>query len=297
MASSSLVHVFDASVYVFRAYYSLPEMRAPDGSHTHAAYGFANTLLKYLGEERPTHVAITFDHSMESFRNEIDSEYKAQRGEPPEDLEGQFPICREIARALGLATFEREDYEADDLVATLARRLAKRGTRVRIVSTDKDLAQLVREDGRVVLYDLARERTLDADGVRVKFGVDPAQIPDYLGLVGDVVDNLPGVPGVGAVSAAAALGAFGRIEDIPAEAEAWSGVRVRGAARLAERIGSHRQRALLTRELATLVDDVPGVRVDLRQLAWRGADRARFEGLCEELGWGRIATRVPRWVT
>ena len=164
-----------------------------------------------------------------------------------------------------------------------------------ILTSDKDLAQLVREDGRVVLFDLARGETRDADAVRERFGVDPAQIPDWLGLVGDAVDNLPGVPGVGPVGAAAALRAFGRIESIPADPERWKPLGVRGAARLAARIETHRERALRTRELATVVRDVPGVRADLRRLRWRGARRSRVEPLFERLGWGRIATRIPRW--
>ena len=290
-----LVHLIDGSVYIFRAYYSLPSMSAPDGTPTHAAYGFANTLIKYLTERRPTHLAVAFDYSTESFRNQLEPDYKAQRGDPPEDLEPQFELCTRVAEALGIPTFEVEDFEADDLIATLATRLLKKGARVSVVSVDKDLAQLVREDGRVVCHDLARDATLDADGVRAKFGVDPAQIPDYLGLVGDAVDNLPGVPGVGAKTAAAALGAFGRIEAIPEDPEAWKQVGVRGAARAAGRIAEHRERALRTRELATVRRDVPGIAPSLRDLALRGADRGLVEPLFERLGWGRIAERIPRF--
>jgi 5'-3' exonuclease len=293
--SGALVHLIDAPVYVFRAYHSLPDMRAPDGTPTGAAYGFTNSLLKWLREARPSHVAVTFDFSMESFRNAIEPGYKAQRGEPPDDLAPQFGICAEVSRALGLQVFEQPDYEADDLIATLATQLARRGARSVVMTTDKDLAQLVREDGRVVLYDLARGETRDADAVRAVFGVDPAQIPDWLGLVGDAVDNLPGVPGVGPVGASAALRAFGSIERIPADPGAWSRLGVRGAARLAARIDAHRERALRTRALATLVRDVPGVRADLRRLRWRGADRSALEPLLACLGWGRIATRVPLW--
>ncbi len=290
-----LVHLIDGSVYIFRAYYSLPSMSAPDGTPTHAAYGFANTLIKYLTERRPTHLAVAFDYSTESFRNQLEPDYKAQRGDPPEDLEPQFELCTRVTEALGIPTFEVEDFEADDLIATLATRLVKKGARVSVVSVDKDLAQLVREDGRVVCHDLARDATLDADGVRAKFGVDPAQIPDYLGLVGDAVDNLPGVPGVGPVGAAAALRAFGRIEAMPADAAAWRATGVRGAVRLGERIHAHRERALRTRSLAELRRDAPGVTADLRRLAYRGADRRRVAALCEDLGWGRVATRIPRW--
>jgi 5'-3' exonuclease len=295
LAGHPTVHLIDAPVYVFRAYHALPDMRAPDGTPTAAAYGFTNTLLKWMADTAPSHVAVAFDHSFESFRNEIEPAYKAQRGDPPEDLEPQLPICEEVCQALGLAVFEKEDYEADDLIATLAHQLAGRGARAVVMTSDKDLAQLVREDGRVVLHDLARSETRDADGVRAKFGVDPAQIPDWLGLVGDAVDNLPGVPGVGPKSASAALRAFGHIESIPADPQAWQGVPVRGAARLAARVAEHRERALRTRDLATVVRDVPDIRADLRRLRWRGARRDQVETLFERLGWGRITDRIPRW--
>ena len=295
MAQRPLVHLIDGPIYIFRAYYSLPAMSAPDGTPTNAAYGYANTLIKYLTDAQVSHAAVCFDHSAESFRNEIEPGYKAQRGEPPDDLVPQFDLCTEATAALGLPVFTREDFEADDLIATLTAQLLKKGARVVIVTTDKDLCQLVREDGRATVYDLGRDVELDADGVREKFGVDPAQIPDYLGLVGDAVDNLPGVPGVGAKGAGAALRTFGRIEKIPEAAEEWSGVAVRGAAGLAARIAEHRERALLTRELATLRYDVPGVKADLSQLRYRGADRLAVEDLFVRLDWGRIATRISRW--
>jgi 5'-3' exonuclease len=292
VTAAPVVHLIDASVYVFRAYHALPPMAAPDGTPTHAAYGFTNTLLRYLREAEVAHAAVCFDHSMRSFRNDLEPGYKAQRGDPPADLEPQFGIAARAARALGLAVFEAPDFEADDCIATLAAAVLAQGGRGVVVSSDKDLAQLVREDGRVVLHDFARGETLDAEGVRRRFGVDPQQIPDYLGLVGDAVDNLPGVPGVGPKSAAAALRAFGRIEAIRGDAAAWRGVAVRGAARVAERVAAHRERALRTRELARLRSDVPGLRVELPALRWRGADPRGVEELFGRLGWGRIATRA-----
>jgi DNA polymerase-1 len=295
VARGPVVHLIDGHVLIFRAYHSLPPMQAPDGTPTHAAYGFANSLIKYLAEKRPSHVALAFDHAMVSFRNELEPGYKANRGETPEDLEPQFPLCARIAGALGVAAFEREDFEADDVIATLALRLLRRGARVAVVTTDKDLAQLVRADGAVWVHDPARDERRDAAAVRAKFGVEPEQIPDYLGLVGDSADNLPGVPGIGPRTAAAALGAFGAIEAIPADPAAWSAVPIRGAARAAAAIDRHRERALRTRALATLRCDVPGLRADLRRLAYRGAERETVEALFAELGWGQITTRIPRW--
>jgi DNA polymerase-1 len=295
VAKRPLVHLIDGPVYIFRAYYSMPPMSAPDGAPTNAAYGFANTLVKYLAETGLTHGAVAFDFSGESFRNALEPGYKAQRGEPPDDLVPQFDLCARVAGALGLPVFEKENYEADDLIATLAERLVAKGASARIVTSDKDLAQLVREDGRIVTYDLARDELRDAAGVREKFGVDPDQIPDYLGLVGDSVDNLPGVPGVGPVGASAALRAFGRIEHIPADPLDWADVGVRGAARMAALIDEHRERALRTRDLANVCRDVPDTAASLRSLAYRGADPAMIETLFEQLGWQKIATRIPRF--
>ncbi len=293
--SSPLVHLFDGHVYIFRAYYSLPPMKASDGSPCNAAYGFANTLIRYMTEEDPTHVGVCFDADMTSFRNEIEPEYKAQRAETPEDLEPQFDLCHEISIALGFATFELENYEADDLLATICSEVLSRRGRARIVTTDKDLCQLVREDGRAVVYDLAKEKTYDADGVREKFGVSPDQIPDYLGLVGDTIDNLPGVPGVGPKSASALLIVFPTIEAIPDDFDAWSEVEVRGARRLHERVMEHRPRALKTKELATVLRAVPGIKPGLKELAYRGADRERTGELFERLGWNRIRDRITKW--
>jgi DNA polymerase-1 len=289
------VHLFDGHYFIFRAWFSLPPLTAPDGSQTQAAYGFTSTLLKYLADPELTHAAVCLDHTLESFRNELEPGYKATRGEPPAELEAQFDLCREVLRALGIPCYEAPDYEADDVIATLCRQLAARGVRVEVHTSDKDLAQVVREDGRVVLRDPRSGERIDADAVRARFGVDPARIPDYLGLVGDAVDNLPGVPGVGPKTAGALLRAFGSLEAIPEDPAAWEGLGLRGAARLAGRIAEHRERALRTRDLATLRDDVPGLEVRPDDLALRGASREAVRSLFERLGWGRIAERIPRW--
>lgn len=299
--SEPLVHLFDGHVYIFRAYHSLPPMTADDGTPCNAAYGFANTLIRYAADEDPSHAAVCFDAAMTSFRNAIEPGYKAQRGETPDDLEPQFDLCREIAEALGFAVFEQDDYEADDLLGALCEEVLRADGSARVLTTDKDLCQLVREDGRVVVHDLAKEKTFDAQAVREKFGVGPSQIPDYLGLVGDVIDNLPGVPGVGAKSAAALLQVFDSIEAIPSvegagdAIGAWADVKIRGAAKLAGKIEAHRARALATKSLATVLRAVPGLSADLSDLAYQGAHRDRVEVLFDRLGWSRIRDRIPRW--
>ena len=277
---------------MFRAYHALPPMHTPDGTPCHAAYGFANTLVRMLSQWQPTHFVCAFDAAMTSFRNALEPGYKLGRTEAPEDLEPQFDLCEEIARALGLPALSADDFEADDVIATLADAILASGDRVVVVSTDKDLSQLVREDGSVTFHDFAKELTLDADGVRARFGVAPAQIPDYLALVGDAVDNLPGVAGIGPRTAALLLAKFGRLEDVPDDASAWREAGVRGAESLAARFGASRAAALRIRELATLRRDAPGMALGPDALVWRGPDRERSTDLFERLAWKGLARRV-----
>ena len=137
--SDRVVHVIDGHVYIFRAWFVRPDMRAPDGRATNAAYGFTNMMLKHWRTQRPTHLALCFDHSMTSFRNEIEPGYKAQRGEPDEDLEPQFDMCRQAALALGFPVFEVENFEADDVIATVVKRVVAKGASALVHTTDKDL--------------------------------------------------------------------------------------------------------------------------------------------------------------
>lgn len=289
---SDTVHLVDALVYVFRSYHALPEMRAPDGTPVHAAHGFAATLLRMQGELAPTHLACAFDHAITSFRNELFAPYKEGRTAAPPDLEPQLPLCVEVARALGVPALAAPSFEADDVIATACEAALAAGADVVMVSADKDLAQLVSEDGRARMLDFARSSTLDADGVRARFGVAPAQIPDWLALVGDAVDNLPGVPGIGPSTATRLLGTWRRIEEIPLAPDAWRGAGVRGADGLCARFAASREQALRVRELATLRRDVPGLDTGLDAFAWRGPDRERAASLCARLGWEGLARRI-----
>ena len=297
-----LVHLVDGHVYIFRAWHSMPEMPAPDGLPTGAAHGFASALLRILGQCNSTHLAVAFDQTVafdqrqDSFRTRIFPSYKSSRGLPPPELEAQFDLCRDVTRALGIPVFECADYEADDCLATAAETLITAGADVVIVSTDKDLAQLVREDGRIRLHDLAKETTLDSDGVQAKFGVPPARIPDWLALVGDAVDDLPGVPGFGAKTAAAVLTAFGPLEALPLDERA--GRRRACAARRDWPLhASHREQALKVRTLATVQRAVPGIDLTPDGVAWRGARRDLLEPLFDRLDWHGIRRRIPRWQT
>jgi 5'-3' exonuclease len=252
------------------------------------------TLLTLLRDEGATHVGCAADHVIRSFRNELYGGYKTEAG-VPEELLAQFPLAERAMEALGLVVWPMVEFEADDALATAAASWADAPgvERVLICTPDKDLAQCVRGE-RVVLRDRRRQRTIDADGVVEKWGVEPASIPDYLALVGDAADGFPGLPGWGARSTSAVLARFGHFEGIPGNAGDWH-VDVRSPATLNATLRDHWSEALLYRRLATLVADVPLPQTDPAELRWRGARRAEFTALCEELGQPRLAERPHLW--
>ena len=286
------VHLVDASPYIFRAHFSLPSsIKTPDGSPAAASYGFTSFLLKLIADEKPTHLGVAFDRSLNSsFRNEIYPAYKEQRVLPPPELEAQLDACEEIAAALGAATFIDDRYEADDLIGALCHDLEAAGHGAVIVTSDKDLAQLVTE--HITLFDFAKETRLDPKGVFEKFGVRPDQITDYLGLAGDTVDNIPGIKGIGGKSAADLLARFGHLEDLYARLDELPGLPIRGARSLHAKLVTGREIAFLSKRLATVAREVPGVRGTLKSLEFRGADAARVEELFTRLGFNRIRERV-----
>ena len=287
------VYLVDASPYIFRAHHSLPSsIRTPAGEPAAASYGFTSFLVKLIADEKPTHLAVTFDRSLNSsFRNELYPAYKQQRDLPPPELEAQLDACVEIAAALGAATFIDDRYEADDLIGALCTRLEKEEHRAVIVTSDKDLAQLV--DERISLLDFAKGIRLTAGTVFEKFGVRPDQITDYLGLAGDSVDNIPGVKGIGGKSAAELLARFDHLEDLYARLDELPGLSsLRGARSLHAKLVASRDLAFLSKRLATVAREVPGVDVTLEDLEFRGADPARVEELFQRLGFNRIRDRV-----
>ncbi len=283
-------HLIDASPYIFRAYFSLPESLVDTtGRPSNAVHGFASFLVRYLETEAPTHVGVAFDESLTtSFRNELYPAYKAQRELPPAELEAQLDDCRELTEAMGLASFADEKYEADDFIATLANRFRGDGSSFVVVSPDKDLAQLVSES--VTLFDFAKELRYGPAEVKAKFGVAPRQIADLLGLMGDAVDNIPGVKGIGPKSAAALLEAFGTLDALLDGLDRVPSLPIRGAKSIAEKIASSREIALLSRRLATVSTEAP-VDVSAESLLVRKADPARLEPLLARLGLGA----VRRW--
>jgi len=293
MTSSRTVHLIDASPYIFRAFFSLPEsLKSRDGRPAGAVYGFASFLLKLVADERPTHLGVAFDRSLTtSFRNRIYPPYKAQRALPPPELEEQLRACEDVAAALGAATFIDDLYEADDLIGTLVARLEARGHGAVVITSDKDLAQLVSE--RVTLYDFGKSLRLTPAEVEAKLGVRPDQVADLLGLAGDPVDNIPGVAGVGRKTAAALLAHFGHLEDLYARLLEVAKLKsIRGGVALAERLAVHRDLAFLSKELATVARDAP-LTAGLDDLEYLGADREAVDALFDRMGFGRIRARVP----
>jgi 5'-3' exonuclease len=288
------LHLVDATFELFRAYYSRPPERGPDGRPVNAVRGLIDSMLSLLREPDVTHVGAATDYVIESWRNDVFPGYKSSAGIDP-DLLAQFRDAERALAALGMAVWPMVADEADDGIATVLARFGEdpRLDQVVICSVDKDLAQLV--DGeRVVLRDRMRRITYDEAGVIAKWGVRPASIPDYLALVGDSSDGYPGLPGWGAKSAAAVLARWGSIDAIPRSALDWD-LPLRGASRLAATLEQQRADAVLYRRLATLNRDAEIETPTLDALEWRGVPRDAFTALCAELGFQTIGQRVHRW--
>ena len=251
------LHLVDASMYVFRAWHSMPdEFHDADGWPTNAVHGFARFLLELLERERPRHIAIAFDESLDScFRNAIYPAYKANRDPAPPELRRQFAWCKALCKAVGLVTLAHTDYEADDLIGTAVHVGRRDGFRSVIVSADKDLSQLLQDDDEQ--YDFAKAVRWKADGVKARHGVHAHQIADYLALTGDAVDNIPGITGIGAKSAAILLAHFQSLDALLARIDEVQFLRLRGAAGMATRLREQREHALLWRQLTTIALDAP----------------------------------------
>ena len=284
------LHLVDGTYELFRSWFGAPESKSPDGREVGATRGFLRSMAAMLRGDGVTHVGCAFDHTVESFRNDLFDGYKTGEGLEPE-LFAQFTLVERASKALGMVTWPMIEFEADDALAAAAAKFrdTPQVEQVVICSPDKDLCQCVRGND-VVTLDRRREIVLDEDGVRDKFGVSPESIPDYLALVGDAADGIPGIPRWGAKSASSVLARFVHLENIPDDHEQW-GVKVRGAATLAHTLREQRDDAMLYRTLATLRTDAP-IDESLDDLRWTGPDRAALEALCEELGERALLDRI-----
>jgi 5'-3' exonuclease len=288
-------YLIDASVYVFRAYYSMPDdMVDDDGNPVNALYGFCRFIGDFMEQVRPEHVAVLFDESLAgSFRTEIYPEYKANRDPAPPELKRQFQQCRRFVRAFGLLECAHPGFEADDLIGTLAIQGRADGIPSTIVSRDKDLAQLVTKQD--VFWDFAGKGKLTYDQIPHNFGVWPEQIADFLALAGDAVDNIKGVPGVGKKTAIALLQHFGSLDDIYSNLDTVHQVNVRGAKTLGLKLETHKDDAMLARRLTGIACDAPVVRPEtgLRPTAPNlGAINALFDEAGIGMALRRQAERV-----
>lgn len=250
-------YLIDASVYVFRAYYSMPDDMVDDnGNPINALYGFCRFLGDFMERVTPEYVAVLFDESLsKSFRTEIYPEYKANRDPAPEDLKRQFGQCRRFVRGLGVMECASPRYEADDLIGTLVEHGRKQGRPSTIVSRDKDLTQLLTQED--VFWDFAGKGKLRYEQIPDSFGVWPEQIADFLALAGDAVDNIKGVPGVGKKTATVLLQHFGSLEKIYDNLDRVHEVNVRGAKTLGTKLETHRDDAMLARQLTGIACDAP----------------------------------------
>jgi 5'-3' exonuclease len=288
------IHLIDGTYELFRHFYGAPSAVTGEGAEVGATRGLLRSLAAMLRQDDVTHVAIAFDHVIESFRNDLFAGYKTGEGIDPELL-AQFPLAEEASRALGIVVWPMVEFEADDAMATGAARWAEAAgvDQILLCSRDKDLAQCVRGT-KVVMLDRISNRVMGEQQVIEKWGVPPASIPDYLALVGDSADGFPGIPRWGAKSASQILAVYGTIEAIPPDEAAWS-VSVRGARQLAANLRTMAGEAALFKTLATLRVDVP-LAESLDDLRWRGAHRGELAALCDRIGEGGVFERVGLFV-
>ncbi len=275
--------LIDGSGYIFRAFHALPPMTRPDGTPVNAVFGFVNMLAKFLTEHAAERIAVVFDASRKTFRNDIYPAYKAQRPDPPEDLVPQFGLIREAVAAFNLPAIEAEGYEADDLIAAYARAERDRGGRVRIVSSDKDLMQLVRPG--VEMWDPIKQKPIGEAEVIARFGVPPAKVPDVQALAGDATDNVPGVPGIGVKTAAQLIEEFGDLETLLAKADTIKQPKRR------EALLAHAEAARISKRLVTLADDAP-LPLPLEALTLKEPDRAKLAAWLREQNFRSVLQRL-----
>ena len=289
------LHLIDGTYELYRAHYApRPEHREPSGTDAKATVGIVESLLTLLHDpqEAVTHIAVAFDNPIHSFRNDLFPSYKSDEDVPPE-LRAQFDAAERAVRSIGVTVWSMRDYEADDGLASGARRFRDQVEQVRILTPDKDLDQCLWGD-RVVQVDRRQKKVTSESAFRAERGFGPHSMPDFLALTGDSADGIPGLPGFGKKSAGLLLGVYERLERIPTDPFQWK-VKPRGALQLAATLVERRDDAFLYRKLATLVDTVP-LEGSLEDLKFLGVPRARFERWCNQLGVQRLKKAPKRWL-
>jgi len=282
--SGNHIVLIDGSGFIFRAFHGLPPLTRPDGTPVNAVLGFTNMLWKILRDSKASYFAVIFDTARKTFRCDIYPEYKAHRPPPPDELIPQFDLVRDATRAFNVPSLEMRGYEADDLIATYTRRACEAGMRVTIVSSDKDLMQLV-EDPQVVLLDHFKNREIGSDGVREKFGVGPDKVIDVQSLAGDSSDNVPGVPGIGVKTAAELINKYGDLDTLLARAEEIKQPKRR------QNLLDFADQARISRQLVTLDQDVPDLE-PLENLGRRDVEPDVLMAFLKEQGFTAAMARI-----
>ena len=277
--------LIDGSSYIYRAFFALPPAFNSAGFPTNATYGFISFMMKLMKRHQPEYLAVVLDAGSQTFRNQMFDDYKRNRRQVPNGLVLQLPHIRRVLDAFNVAALELQNYEADDLIGTLCATLCDQGCDLIVVSSDKDLMQLITK--KVSLFDSAKERWIGANEVMARFGVEPERVPEVLGLMGDVVDNIPGVKGVGRKTAMALMQQFRNLEDLYSNLHRLQQSNLRGAARLREALQDGKETAFLSRDLATIKKNVP-MQIDLEQLRFKGSSQDKLRSLFAELGFNNL---------
>ena len=280
-------YLIDGSGYIFRAYYALPPLsRKSDGLPTGAVAGFCNMLFKLLedakssdNKSKPTHFAVIFDSARKNFRNEIYSEYKANRSDAPDDLIPQFDYIRKSVEAFNLPSIELINYEADDLIATYSEQIIKKGGDVTIVSSDKDLMQLYKKNIRI--YDPMKNKFINEEDIQKKFGVKAEKVIDVQSLAGDSSDNVPGVPGIGIKTAAELINEYGTLENLLSNSKNIKQNKRR------ETLIENKQKAMISKKLVTLKKDVP-VKVPYSDFVLKQIDKKKLYNFLRDMEFNRL---------
>ena len=285
MIENKKLILVDGSSYIFRAFHALPPMNRSDGMPINAVFGFTSMLLKLSDDFIGNYFAVVFDAARKTFRNDIYPDYKANRGDPPEDLIPQFPMFRKATDALGLISLKIEGYEADDIIASLAKLGVEKNLEIVIVSSDKDLMQLVKDN--VYLFDPMKNKKIDENGVNEKFGVFPSNVVDVQSLAGDTSDNVPGVPGIGIKTAAQLINEYGNLENLLNNAEKISQNKRR------ENIINFSDLALISKKLVKLKDDVE-IDTTIDQMKWEKRDNQKLIKFLKENEFKRLLERFSQ---
>ena len=290
------LHVLDGTAVLFRAYYGMNKLSAPDGREVGGTFGFCQSLSRFVRVVRPTHAAVVFDTETATYRHELYAAYKANRTEPPEDMVHQFELAFTSAQALGFLCYRIPGYEADDLMATMAYRGRRAGIRTILVTPDKDVCQLV--EANVLMMDPRSLELADHDAVMKRFGVAPASLPDVQALAGDATDNIPGVAGVGLKTAVRLIQAFGSMDAVYARLDEVAALDIRGAKSIAKKLEAGRRMAYLSRELVRLNTDAPLSKdaMTLGMLRYRGP-RQDADAHFDEIGYRAPLQALRRHAT